>query len=248
MRRLNFPLIADTFLAASCAFLLFFTLIRYYTKNAVYGLIFAIFAFLAFGALAYLYISRKQDRKLLLARDEKQKSLLSLHLSLCTHAEIVKLFSAALDDTVQDGKTLTDGERVYFFDFCLKQLSPDDIAEVIKWDSDKSKVLYCNSVSGEASDLAADFNISVVGATQTFNLLKQKNLLPEQYKFGGKQKPNVFQRVRSRLTRKRSLQLFRCGLVLILFSFFTFFPVYYIVSGSILLALAAVCLVFGKRE
>ena len=65
MRRINLPLILDTLFAALCAFLLFFTSIRYYTKNAFVALGFAIVACLLFGSLSFLYISKKQNKHFL---------------------------------------------------------------------------------------------------------------------------------------------------------------------------------------
>ncbi len=79
MKRINLPLILDTAFTAVASFLLFFTIIRFYTKSAVIGLIFGIAAFALFGALAFLYISRKQNKSLLISRDEKHKKLLALH-------------------------------------------------------------------------------------------------------------------------------------------------------------------------
>ncbi len=64
MRRINLPLILDTLFAALCAFLLFFTAMRYYTKSAAIALGFAICACILFGALSFLYISKKQNKKL----------------------------------------------------------------------------------------------------------------------------------------------------------------------------------------
>ena len=91
MRKINLPLILDSAFTAVCAFLIFFTAIRYYTKNVYIALGFAISAFLLFGSLSFLYISRKQDKKLLISRDEKQKKLLSLHLSLSSDEYIAEL-------------------------------------------------------------------------------------------------------------------------------------------------------------
>ena len=88
MKRINLPLLLDTLFAALCTFLLFFTALRYYTKNAYIGLIFGICGGLLFGALAFLYISGKQNKSLLLSRDEKNKKLLSLHLSLSSDGYI----------------------------------------------------------------------------------------------------------------------------------------------------------------
>ena len=101
MKRLNLPLILDTLFAGICAFLLFFTVIRFYTKNAVVGLVFGLSACVLFGALGFLYISNSQDKKLLLSRDEKQKKLLALHLSLSSDDYIKNLLKNASEKTVK---------------------------------------------------------------------------------------------------------------------------------------------------
>ena len=118
MKRLNLPLILDTLFAGICAFLLFFTVIRFYTKNAVVGLVFGLSACVLFGALGFLYISNSQDKKLLLSRDEKQKKLLALHLSLSSDEYIKNLLKKCLgEDSKIRGKRIICGEQTYFFDF-----------------------------------------------------------------------------------------------------------------------------------
>ncbi|HBN12108.1 MAG TPA: hypothetical protein DD415_00665, partial [Clostridiales bacterium] len=136
MRRINLPLILDTLFTALCAFLLFFTSIRFYTGSVYAALAFAIAAGLLFGSLSFIYISRKQNKKLLISRDEKQKKLLALHLSLSTDDYVCDLFNKCLsaEDSsaeTKNGKVyVKDG--VYFFEFKMQPITEDDIAKVIK--------------------------------------------------------------------------------------------------------------------
>ena len=182
MRRLNLPLILDTVFAALCAFLLFFTAMRYYTRNAALSLAFAIAACLLFGALAFLYIGRKQNKRLLLSHDEKQKKLLSLHLSLSSDEYILGLFKKGLGDEAKiRGKRVICGEQSYFFKFKMQPISEDDIARIIKLKTDGEKIIYCNTADASAAALAAHFGIRINGIDEVFALLKKNNLLPEKY-------------------------------------------------------------------
>ena len=248
MRRINLPLILDTLFAGLCAFLLFFTSMRYYTRNAVLALVFAIVAFLLFGALSYLYISKKQNKKLLISRDEKQKKLLSLHLSLSSDEYICELMKKCLEggekSKTKHGSIIV-GDCAYFYNFKMQPLSEDDIAKVIKVKCDEKKVILCNQISAQAFTLCENFLIEVKQIDFVFELLKEKDLLPEKYIYEESKRAGILKRIKARFSRKISAPLFWSGLALLFLSYFTFFPLYYIISGGIMLILSAVTLVFN---
>ncbi len=249
MRRINLPLLLDTLFAGACAFLLFFTAIRYYTKNAVIALVFAVTACLLFGALGFLYISRKQNKKLLISRNEKNKKLLALHLSLSSDAYVCALLSDCLKadgdkPVIKNGKILTN-DCVYFVNFKMQPLCEDDVAAIIKTKTEKKKLLFCCAVAPEAAALAENFSIEIKQLDYVYALLEEKKLLPEKYIYEGAKKINVFKRIKMRFNRKICAPLFWSGAALLALSYFTFFPIYYIISGSIMLILAAVTLVLA---
>lgn len=248
MRRINIPLVLDTFFAGTCAFLLFFTAVRFYTKSYVWGLAFGIAALLLFGALAYVYISKRQNKNLLLSRDEKNKKLLALHLSLSTDGYIRRLFKSALGQTALiSGQKVVCGDKAYFFFFKMQALTEDDVARVIKYRFTGDKRIFCSKASAEAAALAANFLIEITGIDGVYSLLKSQDLLPEKYVYEGGQKIGVLKRISARFTKKLCAPLFWSGTGLLVLSYFTFFPVYYIVSGSVMLILAAVALFAGKK-
>ncbi len=245
MRRINLPLVLDTLFMGVCAFLLFFTAIRFYTKSAAAALLFGIAAGLIFGTLGYLYIGRKQNTKLLISRDEKNKKLLALHLSLSSDVYIRRLLRNLLGgDARIMGLRILCGEKVYFHDFKMHPLTEDDVAKIIKRKGDK-KVLYCNSVSPEATVLSKNFSIEVRTLDGLYNDLKESGLLPEKYVFEDAPKTKFTDKIKKRFTRKLCAPLFRSGAALLVLSYFTFFPIYYVISGSILLILSAVALAVG---
>lgn len=246
MKRLNLPLVLDTVFAGVCAFLLFFTAVRFYTRNAVIGLIFGIAALLLFGALAYVYISRKQNKNLLLSRDEKNKKLLSLHLSLSSDTYIKKMLKELLGEGAKiSGQKVVLGETANFFNFKMQPLTEDDVAKVIKHRFDGKKRIYCAKISPEAAALASNFLIELTGIEGVYSALKDKDMLPRKYVYEGAEKINFFRRVKARFNRRLAAPLFWSGAGLLALSYFTFFPIYYIVSGSVMLILSAVSLVIS---
>ncbi len=249
MRRINLPLILDTLFAALCAFLLFFTAVRYYTRNPYIALGFAVCACILFGILCFLYISRKQNKSLLISRDEKQKKLLSLHLSLSSDDYICDLFEKSIETSdataeIKGGKVYFKDE-IYFFDFKMQPLNEDDVARVIKFNSDNKKIIYCCKASAEAAVLAENFLIEIKQIDEVYSLLKERGLLPEKYVYEGAKKISVWKRIKARFSRRICAPLFWSGAALLALSYLTFYPIYYIVSGGIMLILSAVALVFN---
>lgn len=248
MKRLNLPLISDTVFAGICAFLLFYTAVRFYTKSSIIGLIFGVLALLLFGALAYVYISRKQNKNLLLSRDEKNKKLLSLHLSLSSDAYIKKTFKELFGEGAKiSGQKVVLGDTASFFNFKMQPLTEDDVAKVIKYRYEGKKRIYCAKISPEAAALASNFLIELIGIDGVYSALKSKDMLPEKYVYEGAEKISVFKKVKARFNRRLAAPLFWSGAGLLALSYFTFFPVYYIVSGSIMLILSAISLVVNQR-
>lgn len=245
MRKINLPLVLDTIFAGLCAFLLFFTAIRYYTRSVYIALAFGICACFLFGCLSFIYISRKQNKKLLIARDEKQKKLLSLHLSLSSDEYICDLFQKCLNDAEIKGGKVFSGESAYFFEFKMQPITEDDVAKVIKYKCEENKVIYCCRISAEAAALAENFLIDIKQIDYVYSLLKEKDLLPEKYVYEGAKKISVWKRIKTRFSRKLCAPLFWSGLALLALSYFTFFPVYYIISGGIMLALSAITMVIN---
>lgn len=247
MRKINLPLILDTVFAALCSFLLFFTAIRYYTRNVYVALAFAVVACFLFGCLSFLYISKKQNKKLLISRDEKQKKLLSLHLSLSTEEYILNLLSKALSEEnpeIKNGRLITE-DNAYFYNFKMQPVSEDDVAKVIKVNCENKKIIFCNCISVQAMMLCQNFLIEVKDINFIYALLKDKELLPEKYVYEGQKKISLKNRIKARFTRKLCAPLFWSGLALLFLSYFSFFSIYYIISGGIMLTLAAVALVFN---
>ena len=249
MRRINLPLILDTLFTALCAFLLFFTSIRYYTRSVYVALVFAIAAALLFGALSFLYISKKQNRKLLIARDEKQKTLLSLHLSLSSDEYISNLMQKCLSKENERSEVKNNAIIVagcaYFYNFKMQPISEDDVARVIKVKCDEKKVIICNRISVDALTLCNNFLIEVKQIDYIYELLNEKQLLPEKYVYEGQKKIGFFRKIKVHFSRKICAPLFWSGLALLMLSYFTFFPIYYIISGGLMLILSAVALVFN---
>lgn len=246
MKKINFALISDVVFFSLCTFLISFTAVRYYLKSAVTALVIAVGGAVIAGVVAFFILLGKRRKKIISSLGESEKKSLALHLSVCAHSAVLTLFGNALEGIYIEDNRLNDEESIYFFHFKLSPVSPDDIAEIIKYPSKKKKQLYCCEASDAALSLAEDFGIRVTAIAEIYVLLKEERLLPEKYALGNVKKPNFLKRVKKRFNRKLCPALFLCGLSLLFFSFFTYYPIYYVIFGGILTAMAAVSVLIGQ--
>lgn len=89
------PLIADAVLAAVCAFLLFFTLVRFYFSTAA-GLAAGIIGGLAAGAGAFAYIAAKQSKTASLSAGKREAENLPYTLPVFRKAKPKSCLCTAL--------------------------------------------------------------------------------------------------------------------------------------------------------
>ncbi len=248
MRKINFALISDSIFTALCAFLLSFTLIRFYLKSAAAALAVAIMCAVAAFIFAFIALYFKRAKTLSLSNDAREQKTLALHLSVSGEKYIENLFMQAFDGTYPEGNRLEDGENAYFLFFTLSPLSPDDVARAIKCKTDKKKIILCCSAGESGAQFARDFDIEIRQIGYIYDLLKSRKLLPEKYACGEIKKVSFFKKIKRRFNRRLCPSLFFCGLSLLFFSFFTYFRFYYIACGGLLLLLSVVCLFIGEAK
>lgn len=247
MKKINFALVSDTFFFTVCAFVISFTALRYFFKSAITALIISvgIAATVCFVTLFLLISGRRA--KLFKSYNEREKKSLGLHLSVSSQNYILDLFKKALDGTYTVGNHVEDKDFAYYFNFKLSPLTADDIARVIKGKGEKSKKIFCCLASAEASSLAEDFNVKTVDIAEVYMLLKEKNLLPEKYALGEVKRTGFFKKIKKCFNRKLCAPLFFSGLFLLFYSYFTFYPLLYIIFGGVLTILSAVCLFVPQK-
>ncbi|MCD7729228.1 MAG: hypothetical protein LUI60_04875 [Clostridia bacterium] len=246
--KVNLPLICDTLLTALCAFIFFFTLVRYYTKNAVIALISGICGGVALGAGAFFYIRRKQRKKILFGREAEEKRKLAMHLCLLPSGEACSLLAKAAGGEVK-GRRVESENIVCFAIFKAEPCDMDDILPALKRKcGGKDKVIACNYITENARKLAENCGAAVWECADIYLRLKKAEALPETYLYAEPEKIKLLKRIKLRFTRKLCLPAFWSGAALMFMSLFTFYPIYYIVSGAILLAVCAAAAIFGQPK
>ena len=241
-----FAVIADSAFAAACAFAVIFTAVRFYARDSALGLALGAAAAVLIGALAFLRLSSRRSACLTSSRARSRRQAFRAHLCSLPESRVLQLVQPALGGRITPAG-IESGGALYIADFMPQALSPNDICRAIAAETAEKKIIMCNDATEEAVRFARSCGAETLFADDIFSKLESLDALPEHYADGKAARPSVKAALKDALKRANFGRLFRCGLWLTAFSYFTFLPAYYIAAGTIMLALAAVCLIFGKR-
>lgn len=239
------PIVSDAAVAALCTFMLAFTFVRYHFGNT-YGLIAALPAALAAGTLVFLYKGRKRKRALDTAAMSAGAEKLAAHLALLGPEESAALFARGLDGAKPDGSVAETDRGLYFCSFTPEPADRNALLTAIRHRTEKKKHFVCCTATQECARLAEETGIELICAEEIYGLLKEKDALPVKYLLE-KPKSGMFSKIKGGFSRRLCMPAFWSGAAMLFFSYFSFYPVYYIVSGSLLLVLCAAAAIFGKR-
>lgn len=236
MKKIDLPLWSDTIFFFACCWLLSLCILRYYRVTMWLALLLCTLISLLIGMGIFFLTYRNRKKKFLLAQDKEEKEKLMLHLALSSDDANEKLFAPILKEEPQ---------KTYLL-FCMQPLSADKVAEKIRnYKDGESFAIFCNTLSPEARNLCETFCIPVTEGKDVYAKLKSNDLLPEKYVCGEKKRRGVKEKIRISFQKKNSRSFFIGGAGLLILSLFSFFPLYYVISGSILLLTALIIRIFG---
>lgn len=248
MRRSIFPLWADTVFYSLCAFVLSFCILRYYRVVLAVAFTAAILLAFAAGTLAYLLQSGARRKRLLSKQEQEEREKLLLHLAL---EKPERVRAALLEAYLADGKDAHCEGEALFVDglsavplFTMEPVSADGIAHLIRR-LGREFFLVCNLLTADAEALLASFSIRAERGDEVFALFSRTGTTPSPLILGDVPRRRAKQRLRIAFSKKNARPFFVSGLLLLLMSLFVLFPVYYVISGSILTVCAVTVRLFG---
>lgn len=250
MKKIDLPLLTDTLFLLCISFLFFFCIFRFYISALWGALLCALAAAGALTFLLHLFIKRHRGKRYTARQDKLEVQKLSFHLAMDSPANNEKRVAEALacesgkDAKIENGCIAVEEKR-YFLLFKLEPATADELAAVVRSGGGEKAVL-ASSFTKDAEALAISFGIELWEAEKVYSLLKEAGRLPENYIMGNQIRRSLKNGIRLRLSRKSWRGYLLAGTALLLFSLISFFPVYYIVAGGLMLAAAVLVRIFGK--
>ncbi len=242
MKKFYFALISDVLFFTLCAFLISFAAIRFFIKSIALTTVIALSVAAAVCLITLFLLTKRRERLIATTAAEGEIKQLAIHLTTLPQEEVILLFLNALSGTYAAGNRLEDEQNEYGFAFKIAPLTCDDIAIFARGRGGKNAVLMCCTLTPEAANFAADLNVKTTCIGDIYKLLKEKELLPSKYAYETSAKKSTVKKIKKRFNRRLCPSLFFSGFFLLLYSFFSFYPIWYVVTGSILTVLSATCL------
>lgn len=247
MNKNRLAILLDSLFYSLCVFLLFLCIFRYRKLSLLLSALFAsLFAF-SFCAAFFLWQTKRRKKKLNSLSEQKRAKRALYSLTLMTEEEQLALLSAALQAEAPLSEPAR--ERKILPLFTLEPLSADGLLKKVRQekvpsDEPLSVRIFANELSPQAEELAATLSLSVMKGEEIYRLLKKHNLLPPERE---ESKPSFKKRTAAffRRATQKSRPFFTSGILLLVMSLFTFYPIYYLVSGSVLLLTGLAIRLFG---
>lgn len=242
MKKIDLTLVADCAFYGFAAWFLSIGLLRYFRMQLTPAAILSsLISFSVTGVVFLLSYHRRLKKRLSKKETEAQEALL-LHLAL---EKEERVRAALLTAFLADKKTAQCQDDALFVDgalciprFTMQPLSADEVARILRAHGQKSVKILCNSLTPEAEKLAASFGIEIMRKNEIYSLFTRTETIPSPLILAELPRKSIKRTLRRIVSKKSARPFFASGILLLIMSLFTFFPIYYLISGSVLTILA----------
>ncbi len=264
--------ISDIIFAFAVVFLPVLCFFRYLRLPLVASLLFAAAAGILAAVPVWFFLDRKRDRLCLKKQDEEEKNKLLLHLALSTgkqNAEYFRNFFLSRAEKEAEEKeepekkerkeflcktkicgglyAVETEDKLYFPLFTVRPADGDSAAVIVRAKSDKQKCLLCGELAPETEKLCAGFGVETTTGNEIYRMLKKEDFLPEHYLCENASAPKKKKRLRVYFAKSNSRHFLWGGVLILLTSLITPFPLYYLIFGSVLILSSIFVRIFGYR-
>ena len=271
MYRSSFTLWSDTVFFFFALFLLAFCVFRFYLPSWWTTLLLALPTALAGATLLHLRRRARRRKKHAAEGTRKEMQKFAFHLAMdspernaelianslnALHADLADAPASQTDDTARpraekapyaqiENNTLKLADGRGHIRFQFEKVTADELRPAIR-DNAEHATVFAAAFTEEAVRLAHAFGISLRDIDDVYALVKEAGCMPDPLIEPPAEKRSLREKLAFRLRKSAWRGYAFSGSFLLLFSLFTIFPLYYVISGGILLAFAAILRLFGK--
>ncbi len=262
MHNLKLSKILDILLTAMTLFILFFCWIRFYTKNLILSILIALLTTFLIVFLLFFHKHRKDRKKDITAKQKKLALDCATQFRFSSPQAVQSFFFNILKEkykvTKKDLGLLIayEDETLFFMPSFQKDIfTSDDLANIYscakKYGATQLSICSTefNVHSKNLAKAIKTLPIFLLDIYDTYGqIIAPSNRLPEKVVDTQRAKLTFKQVLSFAVSKERTKNYFLLGIVLIFSSFFVLFKVYYLVFGSLLLAMAALTRVLPHKQ
>ena len=244
----------DSTLSCFISFIVSLAIFNYkgvnYPNNLVFSIIVALIVFIA---LIFI-LKNSNERKIKSREDKKLYEGFCNELCCQTRSYNAQLLLKAVQKSERTAvikDNIVFVENTCLFSLCsFDKISPDKLIKCYKLTPQNySTAVVCTTLSAEAQNLANNLSakIKIIPLQELFIFLKNQKLLPPLTVRLSRSKKKFRDLLKESFCKKRSGHFFYVGSIMLVFSFFVFYPKYYLIMGTFFCALGLTCLLYGKK-
>lgn len=251
MKKLNIFKTFDVFFRLILEFLFVFVWCRYYISNLLLSILLTV-VFTAIIELLYIFILNKKNKNKSIKQQELSDMISYTNTFIYTEKTYSLNFFLELAKTKHCATKKSDyiiidhiTTKVVLFPFFMyKDFTADDLIYVYNKtkSSNPSKIIVCtNNIDSSVFKIIdkLPIKIFVLDYEQTYiKLLKEYNFYPKKTELASTPKQSFKQLISYALNKKRTKGYFFTSVLLLIYSFFIPYKLYYVIMSSILLLLS----------
>ena len=249
MKKFSPALAADVLFYAVAAWFLTLGILRYFRADTWVCLTAATLVALAAGGTVFCLLFTKRSKRLLGKKEREERDALLLHLALEKDERVRALLLEALikdgSDAHCEGDALSAGGEPLIPLYTMEPVSADAIAGLLKSFQTASFTVACNALTPDAEKLLASFGRKSMNGDETYALLSRTGCIPEKRICGDIPRRTAKTRLHAAFAKRNAHPFFVSGLLLLIMSLFVIYPVYYLVTGSVLMITAIIVRAVG---
>lgn len=244
----KFAFLSDLLFSFFVSFLFSLFLFRHWRINLPLSLILALLCGGLTTSAIGMFLQNKRKILYLRKSDETLKEKLLLHLALLSDEGKTQFFQRALSTDEASANRfgrlrIFTKTEFYFLKFTLAPVCADEIASLFRLKTGKKKVLLCSQIDESAFSLCKRLGVEVKTGECVYQLLKERNLLPECYL--GDNPTQQRKRMKLWFAKSNAKRFLVSGGLILLLARITPFYYYYLLLGFLLLFVAVFVRVFG---
>ncbi len=257
MKNFKISILLDSVFIFISSFFLIYAIIRYNGVSFVPSLIFSVLLSLLLSFIFLVFTLFKKQNSLIKESEKSRMQNTLLELCFMNNDKILNLFLTFYKNNnieVEKEKNyliLKKYSTQVFFNFTLEKTTTTDIIKFYKnTRSGYKTIVIANEFSTESLDLEKDIpsRIKLYNFLDAYLSLKESNLLPKltiPKSVTVINKKDILKGIFAKTNGKKALML---GVVILLSSRFSFYPIYYIIFGFLMIILSISLRFWGKQK
>ena len=256
MKNLKLYILSDTFFIFICLFFFFYGLFLYSDVNFILTIFLSSIITILLTAVITLTIVYLDDKKLIKKNKIKYVESLNIYLATKKQSCILQLFSTAyskknVEIEIRENHLISsDNNTAIYFLFNVEKTDANQIIKHLNLSDNFNKVvIYACSYTENAKKVYEYYKdkLTLFDVYDAYELLKESNLLPSENMPTLKRR--TLKSIANNVFKPKNAKRFALiGIFIMLLANYSFFAVYYVVFGSIMLLTALYLRLFCKNN